>query len=203
MLWKKVAGSLFSRYYMHWLLLLPEHSFPSPANPFRHWHVASFAPSETHCACLLHPTGPQSSSSADGKPIRLLTDLRGENGLQSWGLQNSSVLPIPSSGQVNLQIKTLRWLISYIYIKGSTSHMFPFTCSERIFSLKDLCGVQGSLCELTNNFLKAFANMKYKIAGSKWTQISSFTAYLRIPNHYDIWKGSIHPCPPKDSQTNK
>lgn len=106
-------------------------------------------------------------------------------------------------GQVNLQIKTLRWLISYIYIKGSTSHMFPFTCSERIFSLKDLCGVQGSLCELINNFLKAFANLNYKIARSKWTQISSFTAYLRIPNCYDIRKGSIHPCLPKDSQTNK
>ena len=138
-----------------WILLLPEHSFPSPANPFKHRHV-TFSPSETHQACVLHPKAPHSSSSANSEnPTGLFPDLRGENGLQCFAFYRkfqyflSQVL-----GQVNLQIETLCWSVSYIYIKGSTNHMFLFTCSQQIFSLKELCGVQRPPCELIYNFLK-------------------------------------------------
>lgn len=85
--------------YVHWPSLLPEHTFPSPANPLKHWHVAT-SPSEMHWECGPHPTGPQSSSSANSKnPIRLTPDLRGKKwALMFWVLQNIPENPFSSSG---------------------------------------------------------------------------------------------------------
>ena len=62
--------------------------------------------------------------------------------------------------------------------------MFPFTCCQQIFSLKELCGVQNPSVNLFIIFLK---NLQIcNISRSKWTQIFKIVLlYLRIPNHHE------------------
>lgn len=69
-----------------------------------------------------------------------------------WVLLNTPVCPFPSSGTGYSPNRNSADLEVISILKGLTRHMFSFTCSQQIFSPKELFGVQTALHELIYNF---------------------------------------------------